>query len=104
MNKYNILITIKMSHSSIISYLNSTEFVEHPMGNYALYGLNNLGCDSIIQYNNEIMKFYAFVSGSNYTIYITKTGSERIINPYDTTLNITRLIDVNDLKDAKPSK
>jgi hypothetical protein len=93
-----------MSHSSIISYLNSTEFVEHPMGNYACYGLNTLGCDSIIRYNDEIMKFYAFVSGSNNAIYITKSGSERIFNPYNETLNITRLIDLNDLKDAEPSK
>jgi hypothetical protein len=93
-----------MSHSSIASYLNSTEFVDHPMGNYACYGLNMLGCDSIIRYKDEIMKFYAFLSGSNNAIYITKIGSERVINPYDTTLNITRLIDVNDLKDVEPLK
>ncbi len=83
--------------SSIISYLNSTEFVEHPMGNYACYGLNTFGCDSVIRCNDEIMKFYAFQSGSNNAIYITKTGSQKVINPYNKTLNITRLIDLNDL-------
>ena len=100
MSDFTISITIKMS-SSIISYLNSTEFVDHPMGNYALYGLNNFGCDSIIRCNDEIMKFYAFQSGSNNAIYITNTGSERVINPYDKTLNITRLIDIKDVRDFR---
>ena len=81
---------------SIISYLNSTEFVDHPMGNYALYGLNTFGCDSIIRYNNEIMKFYAFQSGTNYAMYITQKGDTVFINTNNNTLNITRLIDVKD--------
>ncbi len=85
--------------SDIITYLNSNQFIEHPMGNYALYGLNNFGCDSIIQYNDEIMKFYAFQSGSNNAIYISKTGNHCIINPYDNTLNITRLVDIKDVYD-----
>ncbi len=90
-------------YTDIINYLNSTEFLEHPFGNYALYGLNNFGCESIINYNDEIMKFYAFKSGSNNAIYITKSGKEVIINPYDDTLNITRLIDIKDARNYSVS-
>jgi hypothetical protein len=83
--------------SDITTYLNSTSFVDHPMGNYALYGLNTFGCDSIIRYNDEIMKFYAFMSFTGNAIYISKNGTEHIINPNNSSLNITRLIDINDI-------
>jgi hypothetical protein len=81
----------------ITTYLNSTSFMDHPMGNYSLYGLNSFGCDSIIRCNDEIMKFYAFQTGTRNAIYITKNGTEHIINPYDSSLNITRLVDINDM-------
>jgi hypothetical protein len=74
-------------------YINNNEFVTHPMGNYALYGLNNLGCNSVILYNNEILKFYAFKCGSNDAIYINKDGNIIVIDPYDKSLNIVRMID-----------
>ncbi len=84
---------------NIAKYLNSTVFVEHPMGNYGLYGINFFGCNSVIRYGDEIMKFYAFKSGTNDAIYINKSGREIIINPYDThTVQITRLIDIKDLE------
>jgi len=35
-------------------------YTEHPLGNYALYGLNMIGCDSIIRFNNKIYKFKYF--------------------------------------------
>jgi pectate lyase len=67
------------------------------MGNYAMYGLNMLGSDSVILYNDEILKFYAFVSNSNDAIYVNKDGHNIIIDPYDKTLLITRMINKNDM-------
>jgi hypothetical protein len=87
-----------MSYTNITSYLRENEFVNHPMGNYACYGLNNFGCESTILCNNKLMKFYAFEIGSSNAIYIDINGTEHIIYPYDDTLNITRMISKNDLK------
>jgi hypothetical protein len=67
------------------------------MGNYAMYGLNMLGCDSVILYNNEILKFYAYESNSKNAIYVNKDGHTIIIDPYDKTLQITRMICKNDM-------
>jgi hypothetical protein len=67
------------------------------MGNYALYGLNTFGCDSVILYNNRILKFYAFLAGSNQAIYIDEYGSQTVINPYDRSLQITRMLNKKDL-------
>jgi hypothetical protein len=94
-----------MSYLNIADYLNSNVFVVHPMGNYGLYGLNFFGCNSVIRYGDEIMKFYAFKSGTNNAIYINKSGREIIINPYDTdsTVKINRLIDIKDLEKSRES-
>jgi hypothetical protein len=83
--------------SDIVTYLNSNEFVEHPMGNYAFYGLNLFGCNSVIRRNNEIMKFYALQVGTNNAIYIGTNGKEIIINTLDKYENITRMIAKNEL-------
>lgn len=74
-------------------------YVEHPNGNYGLYGLNLLGCVSIIRYKGEILKFHAFVAGdSNHAIYVNVNGSGEVvvIDLYDKTLEITRMMWVND--------
>jgi len=80
------------------AYLKSTQFVEHPLGNQLMYGLNSFGCNSIIRKDNEIYKFYAFKTGTDDAIYYNKNGKQFIINlhkPHDD--SITRMIDVNDL-------
>ena len=87
-----------MSTNLIANYLNSNEFVEHPMGNYALFGLNFFGSNSVIRYNDEIYKFYAFKAHSKDAIYVNKHAQEIVINPYDKSLQITRMISVQDLK------
>lgn len=75
----------------IQEHLNSNEFVPHPMGNYALYGVNMLGCDSIIQYDDDIWMFWALESGTNNTIYYNKDRKPLTINLYDTNLKIQRM-------------
>lgn len=69
-------------------------YVEHPNGNYGLYGLNMLGCDSIILFKGEILKFHAFKPGScgKYAIYLNENGEEVTIDLYDKTLNIKRMM------------
>ena len=84
--------------TDINTFLNSNEFVEHPMGNYALFGLNFFGSNSVIRYNDEIYKFYAFKTGLRNSIYVNKHAQEIVINPYDESLQITRMISVQDLK------
>ena len=59
----------------INTFLNTQEFEPHALGNYALYGLNMFGCDSIIKYNDKIWRFYAFENST--AIYETYNG-ERI--------------------------
>jgi hypothetical protein len=81
----------------ISNYITNNNFVTHPMGNYAMYGLNMLGCDSVILYNNEILKFYAYESNSKNAIYVNKDELRIIIDPYDKTLQITRMISKNDM-------
>lgn len=75
----------------IQKYLYMNEFVPHPMGNYALYGLNMLGCDSIIQYEDDIWMFWAFESRTNNTIYYNKDRKPLTINLYDSDLKIQRM-------------
>jgi hypothetical protein len=84
---------------TIPEYLSNNEFVNHPMGNYGLYGLNMFGCDSVIRYNDEIFKFYSFdPCGSRIANYVNKYGFNIRIDPYDTNLQITRLINKKDLQ------
>ena len=51
------------------------DFEPHAFGNYGTYGLTLLGCESIIQYENQIWQFYAFAA--NEAIYRTLTGESR---------------------------
>jgi len=86
------------------SYVNvifsqSTMYVEHPNGNYGLYGLNTFSCESTIRFKGEIWKFVAFVVGdTNKAIYVNVNGSGKsvVIDVYDKTLEITRMMWVND--------
>uniref|UniRef100_A0A6C0HVA8 Uncharacterized protein n=1 Tax=viral metagenome TaxID=1070528 RepID=A0A6C0HVA8_9ZZZZ len=80
-----------MSKVETLKYLNTKTFIPHINGNYAMYGLNYIGCDSIIQYNNNIWKFIWFNSNTNDAVYINKTGIELIINKYNNYDNITRM-------------
>jgi hypothetical protein len=73
-----------------LSYLNM--YVEHPNGNYGLYGLNTIGCDSIILFKGEILKFYALKTGTNVAIYTNEKGEQVIVDVYDKSLKITRMM------------
>ena len=75
----------------IPTYLQSNEFVEHPMGDYACYGVNNFGCDSVIRYNDKLYKFWAFQYSDTNCVYIGIDGERIVIKPYQCT-NITRMI------------
>ena len=74
----------------------ATMYVEHPNGNYGLYGLNTIGCDSIIRLNDEILRFSAFVTGKRDAIYVNEKGNHVIVDVYDKLLGITRMMWVND--------
>lgn len=69
-------------------------YVEHPNGNYGLYGLNMLGCDSIIRFNGDILKFYAFVVGKRDAIYVNEKGEQMVVDVYDKSLGITQMMRV----------
>lgn len=75
--------------ANTIEYLNSHEFEPHENGNAFRYGLNSWGCDSIINYNNDIWKFIWFVPNKNDAMYINKNGDIITIVDYDD--NITRM-------------
>ena len=65
-----------------IEYLNTKTFIPHKNGNSLLYGLNEIGCDSIIMrsnYNNDIWKFVFFISNTNEAVYINNKGEEFIL-------------------------
>ena len=68
--------------SKTIEYLNTKTFIPHKNGNSFLYGLNEIGCDSIIMrsnYNNDIWKFVFFISNTNEAVYINNKGEEFIL-------------------------
>lgn len=69
-------------------------YVEHSNGNYGLYGLNTIGCSSIIRFKGEILKFHSFQK--NNAIYKNEKGEDVIVDVYDKTLEITRMMWVND--------
>jgi hypothetical protein len=71
-------------------------YIEHPNGNYGLYGLNMLGCDSIIRLNDEILKFHSFKSGTDLAIYTNDNGEQVIIDVYDKSLEIMRMTCVDE--------
>ncbi len=67
-------------------------YIEHPNGNYGLYGLNTFECESIIRFKGEILKFHAFKTGTNLAIYTNEKGEQVTIDVYDKSLNITRMM------------
>jgi hypothetical protein len=69
-------------------------YIEHPNGNYGLYGLNMMGCDSIIRLNDEILRFYAFKTGTNVAIYVNEKGEQVMVDVYDKSLGITRMMSI----------
>ena len=69
-------------------------YVEHPNGNYGLYGLNMVGCNSIICVNGEILKFYALKTGTNVAIYTNENGEQVIVDVYDRSLGIKRMMSI----------
>ena len=71
------------SNQDILEYLKTKTFIPHENGNYARYGLNFFGSDSVIQYNNNIWKFKYFFSNSNNALYIDKGGREFILDTYN---------------------
>ncbi len=66
-----------------IKYLKNHTFIPHKMGNYARYGLNDFGCDSIIEYNNQLWKFVWFLKDSNNAVYVNNEGREFILKDYN---------------------
>jgi hypothetical protein len=79
----------------ISTYLSTHTFIPHSMGNYGNYGLNMLGTDSIIQYNNDIWMFYAFQTGNNNAIYYNKNNNMIVLNALNMPEGITRLEEKN---------
>ncbi len=71
------------SNQHILEYLNTNTFIPHKNGNYGRYGLNLFGCNSVIQYNNQIWKFKYFISDTNNALYINKEGMEFVLDTYD---------------------
>ena len=73
-----------VTSSSFSKSANNTFFDQtfrvHPMGNANCFGLNTFGCDSIIQYGNQIWKFYAFQTGTENAIYLNKFNETFIFN------------------------
>jgi hypothetical protein len=65
-----------------VEYLKNNTFIPHKNGNDMLYGLNVFGCNSIIQYNNDIWKFIWFISNTNDAVYVNKEGEQITITTY----------------------
>ena len=78
----------------IPTYLSTHTFIPHEMGSYANYGLNMLGCNSIIKYNDDIWKFYALQVNSNKAIYYNKNGTSLILDSINMPEGITRMQEV----------
>jgi len=76
--------------SSIASDFFENKFEPHPMGSYCLYGLNTIGCDSIIKFHDEIWKFVHFKVGSEIPTFINKKGDILEINLRNAP-NVTRM-------------
>lgn len=82
------------------TYLKTHKFRPHHMGNYALFGLTNMGCQSIIsvknipELENHIWKFVSFPGKSDYVAtYINEEGHYHTFNFRDDNIynNTTRL-------------
>jgi hypothetical protein len=74
---------------SSIDFFSNT-FEEHPMGSYALYGLNTFNCDSIIQYDGEIWQFIHYKGKSEIPTFINKDGIMKEIDLRNTK-NVKRM-------------
>ena len=57
-------------------------YIVHSMGNYGCCGLNMLGPSSIISFQNDFWKFYAFVSGKEHAIYFNKECHTLIVDKH----------------------
>jgi hypothetical protein len=88
---YSITLIKMTSINDIHTYLSTHTFIPHSMGNYGNYGLNMLGTDSIIEYQNDIWKFYAFQGGSNDAIYYNKNNNMIVLNSVNMPEGITRM-------------
>jgi hypothetical protein len=73
----------------INTFLNTYDFEPHVNGNYALYGLNLFGGDSIIQYDDKIWLFNAF--DQNKAIYETYDGKRMLLSSSTYTDGVQRM-------------
>ena len=62
---------------------NTKKFIHHENGNKMRYGLNSFGCNSIIQYNNQIWKFIHFIHNTDNAVYINNEGEQFILDAYN---------------------
>jgi hypothetical protein len=91
------------SPADIANYLKTNKFRPHHMGNYALFGLNNIGSSSIISYQEvdgtvDIWQFLYYGMSGGPPVYVNSRGSRRIFDfgSSDVYNRATRLEDVND--------
>ncbi len=78
---------------NIAQYLSTHKFVPHTNGNIMNYGLNSFGCNSIIEYNNDIWKFVYF--NKNNAVYVNKDKNEIHFNTFNmSNMKITRMMEV----------
>jgi hypothetical protein len=94
---------------NISQYLSKNSFVPHKNGNAMNYGLNSFGCDSIINYNNDIWKFVWFFVNSNKAVYVNKNEEELILDTNNMDkMDIIRMMEDNkthtSLINEEPSK
>ena len=85
------------SVNEIIEHLHSHKFKQHPNGNYSMCGLEEIGCHSIIEYDNDIWMFYAFQTNTNNAIYYNKDRKPFVIDSVSTKklsdMNVKRMIE-----------
>ena len=95
---YTIDINVSQYDSSIVesisTYLNTHKFIKHSNGNAFNYGLNSWGCDSIVEFNGVLWKFYAFQSNSSNVIYINHKGQRLIFNSFNIDFVMNRMEEV----------
>lgn len=74
---------------SSIDFFSNT-FEEHPMGSYALYGLNLLEPDPVIECDGEIWQFIHYKAKSEIPTFINKDGIMKEIDLRNTK-NVKRM-------------
>jgi hypothetical protein len=89
------LLKPQLSLTQMCEYLNSHTFVPHPNGNIKLFGLNEFEMNSVIKYENDIWKFWAFQENTNNAVYYNRDRKPLIINIFDSEAfkNAERMID-----------